>query len=67
MGGQLPMVVEFKMINTELKIWLINATTLFISITNIDIVLKLLLLVVSIGYTATKWFQLLKKDNDKEF
>jgi len=61
------MVVEFKMINTELKIWLINATTLFISITNIDIVLKLLLLVVSIGYTATKWFQLLKKDNDKEF
>lgn len=53
--------------NTELKIWLINASTLFISITNIDIVLKLLLLVVSIGYTATKWFQLLKKDNDKEF
>lgn len=54
------------MINTELKIWLINASTLFISITNIDIVLKLLLLVVSIGYTATKWWQLLKKDDDNE-
>jgi hypothetical protein len=54
------------MINTELKIWLINATTLFISITNIDVFLKLLLLVVSIGYTATKWWQLLKKDNDNE-
>jgi hypothetical protein len=54
------------MINTELKIWLINATTLFISITNIDVFLKLLLLMVSIGYTATKWWQLLKKDDDNE-
>lgn len=60
-------VASSDMINTELKIWVINASTLFISITNIDIILKLLLLVVSIGYTATKWFQLLKKDNDKEF
>jgi hypothetical protein len=54
------------MINTELKIWLINATTLFVSITNIDVFLKLLLLMVSIGYTATKWWQLLKKDDDNE-
>lgn len=60
------MDIIYIMINTELKIWLINASTLFISITNIDIVLKLLLLVVSIGYTATKWWQLLKKDDDNE-
>jgi len=60
------MDIIYIMINTELKIWLINATTLFISITNIDVFLKLLLLMVSIGYTATKWWQLLKKDDDNE-
>jgi hypothetical protein len=51
----------------EIKIWIINAATFLVSFTNIDMVLKLLLLMVSIGYTATKWYQLLKKNNDKEF
>lgn len=46
------------------KIWLINGTTLFISAQNIDYIFKFILLVVSIGYTITKWYQLVKKDPD---
>lgn len=46
------------------KIWLINGTTLFISLQNIDYFFKFILLIVSIGFTVTKWYQLLKKDPD---
>jgi len=43
-------------------------STLAISFTNIDMVLKILLLVVSIGYTVNKWIILRhknKNENDK--
>lgn len=52
--------------NQELKIWITSATAIFLSSTSIDFILKLLLLVVSIGYTATKWYWLLKKGSNKE-
>ena len=47
-----------------IKIWLINGTTLFISLQSIDYLLKFSLLFVSIGYTAAKWWQLVRQDPD---
>ena len=48
----------------NIKIWLINGTTLFISLQSIDYMFKFILLVVSIGYTINKWIELIKKDPD---
>lgn len=45
---------------------LINAGSFGISMTNIDIFLKILLLGITIGYTAQKWYLMNKKNNDKE-
>ena len=47
-----------------IKIWLINGTTLFISLQSIDYILKFSLLFVSIGFTVAKWYQLVRKDPD---
>ena len=49
---------------TDYKTLLINLGTFLFSLTNIDIVLKVILLVVTIGYTLNKWW-LLNKDNGK--
>jgi|TARA_Y100000114_G_C11752988_1_gene325389 hypothetical protein len=43
---------------TDLKIYTLNATALGVSMTDIDIVLKIILLAVSIGYTIHKWYLL---------
>ena len=45
----------------DLKIYLLNSFALVISFSNIEMVLKILLLVVSIGYTSMKWYDLYKK------
>ncbi len=50
---------------TDYKTLLINLGTFLFSMTNIDIVLKIILLVVTIGYTLNKWW-LLNKDNGKK-
>jgi len=50
---------------TDYKTLLINLGTFLFSMTNIDIVLKIILLVVTIGYTLHKWY-LLNKDNGKK-
>jgi hypothetical protein len=42
----------------------INASTFTISLTNIDVILKILLIGVTIGYTVHKWY-LLNKNNKK--
>ena len=49
---------------TDYKTLLINLGTFLFSMTNIDIVLKIILLVVTIGYTLNKWW-LLNKNNGK--
>ena len=41
---------------TDLKIYGINLTALSISMTDIDVFLKIILLSVSIGYTVHKWY-----------
>ena len=47
---------------SDIKIYTLNFSSLAISMTNTDIVLKITLLVVSIGYTIHKWY-LLNKNN----
>jgi len=47
---------------TDLKIYGINLTALSVSMTDIDVLLKIILLSVSIGYTVHKWYMLNGKD-----
>jgi hypothetical protein len=47
---------------TDLKIYGLNISSFAISLTNIDMVLKLLLLVVTIGYTINKWYLMNQKN-----
>ena len=49
---------------SDLKIYLLNIGTLAISMSQIDMILKLTLLAVSIAYTLHKWW-LLSKNKDK--
>jgi hypothetical protein len=49
----------------QLKLYVINASTLGVTtFTTLEMGLKIFLLVVTIGYTITKWVNL-KKDNEK--
>ena len=48
----------------DLKIWLINTFSFGVTLTNIDITLKILLVIVTLGYTINKWY-ILRKNNKK--
>jgi hypothetical protein len=50
----------------DYKVLFINAGSLGISMTQIDIGLKVFLLIITIGYTVQKWYLMNKKNNDKE-
>ena len=50
-----------KLIYNEMKVVLINITTLGISFSDIEMSLKILLLVVTIGYTLHKWITIKRK------
>lgn len=50
----------------DLKLYLLNAGTLTISMTQIDTILKITLLLISIGYTAQRWYYLRKENDDKK-
>lgn len=43
---------------TDLKIYSLNLTSLFISMTTVEPALKIILLVTSIGYTIHKWWNI---------
>jgi len=49
---------------TDIKVLLLNATTLSVSMSQVETALKLLLLIISIGYTAQRWYFLRKKNDD---
>jgi hypothetical protein len=49
----------------DLKLYLLNSFALVVSFTEIDMFLKLMLLIVSIGYTINKWHNLRKKNENK--
>tara|TARA_R100000935_G_scaffold44760_1_gene67756 strand:- start:275 stop:430 length:156 start_codon:yes stop_codon:yes gene_type:complete len=46
----------------DIKIYALNTSSLAISFTDIDTILKVILLLVSIGYTVNKWY-LMNKTN----
>jgi len=48
----------------DYKILIINAGSFGISMTNIDVTLKIVLVMVTIGYTIQKWY-LLNKNKKK--
>ena len=54
------------MTQEDAKVFLINTTTLGISMSTIETTLKILLLVVSIGYTLNRWYELRKEKKDGE-
>jgi len=47
---------------TDLKIYGLNLTTFGISFTDIDILLKIVLVGISIGYTIHKWIIMYEKN-----
>mgnify|MGYP003113924258 CR=1 FL=1 len=49
----------------DIKLYLVNAGSLAISMTHIDMTLKIALLVITIGYTLNRWY-LLRKDHNNE-
>lgn len=43
---------------TDLKVYALNALAISLSFSGIEIFLKIILLLLSIGYTATKWWEI---------
>jgi len=52
------------MLLNDLKIYLLNILSFAISFSEIDVALKFILLIVSIGYTIERWIKL-RKDEPK--
>ena len=50
---------------TDYKTLLINLGTFIFSMTNVDVFLKITLLLLTIGYTAHKWY-LMNKNSGKK-
>jgi hypothetical protein len=42
----------------DIKLYAINLATMAITMTQIEMILKITLLLVSIGYTLTKWYEI---------
>lgn len=49
----------------EVKLWMINMAVITITFTQIENILKLILLLVSIGYTIDKWIDKCKNKKDE--
>ena len=50
---------------TDIRLAVINATAFVISFSDIEVILKICLLTVSIGYTITKWKEIYKNEKNK--
>jgi hypothetical protein len=50
----------------DARIYILNTTSLILSMTNIETYLKIALLVVSIGYTLHKWIHLKENKDGKD-
>ena len=56
-----------KTIQDSLEVAAVNGTVLSVTtFTNLEIALKIILLVVSIAYTLDKWYSQKKKHNEKK-
>jgi hypothetical protein len=51
------------MLLSDLKLYLLNILSFAISFSNIDVALKFILLIVSIGYTIERWIKLRKDES----
>ena len=51
---------------SDIKLYAINTITLAMSFSQLDTVLKILLLTASIGYTIQRWYLLDKERRDKK-
>jgi hypothetical protein len=52
------------MLLNDLKIYLLNILSFAISLSDVDVALKFILLVVSIGYTIERWIKLRKENKN---
>jgi hypothetical protein len=52
------------MTTEDAKIYAINLGTMLVSLSQIETMLKILLLIASIGYTMSKWIEIYRKKND---
>lgn len=64
LGIEFWVLIKNKMNLTDFKIYALNGGSLMISFTNVDAVLKILLLTVSIGYTLQRWY-LMNKNKEQ--
>jgi len=51
---------------TDIRLLILNATTFTVSMSQIETTLKMLLLLISIGYTAQRWYFLRKNKMNNE-
>ena len=51
--------------HTELKLWMINVAVITVTFTQIENILKLILLIISIGYTIDRWIDKHKNKKDE--
>ena len=51
---------------SDIKLYALNGASLLMSFSQIDTILKILLLALSVGYTAQKWYMLDKERRDKK-
>jgi hypothetical protein len=59
-------IKKYKMDATDIKVFLLNASTMVISFSNIEATLKILLLLASIGYTAQRWYLMNKENGSRD-
>jgi hypothetical protein len=53
-----------KMNETDIKLMLLNTSTFAISFAQVEMALKIALLIISIGYTAQRWYFLRKNEDE---
>lgn len=54
------------MTDNDLKVYLFNGITLGISVSDVEMALKIILLLASIGYTLQRWWVLRKEQKNKD-
>jgi hypothetical protein len=50
----------------DIKLLLFNASTFILSFAQIEMALKIALLIISIGYTAQKWYLMHKSNGSRD-
>lgn len=50
---------------SDIKLFIINGVTLVVSFSELDTILKIILLTVSVGYTIQRWYLLDKDRREK--